>query len=139
MKNCSEKIDQPVPFVDLGLQYENHHAAFEKAIIDTAASTQYIMGAEVSRFEKDFSDFLGVREVVSVASGTDALRLSCLAHDIGPADEILVPANTFIASILLSLDKSRLCTNGINGGLIEKLLFLIFKLNPKRSTKPSPT
>ncbi|MBL78826.1 MAG: erythromycin biosynthesis sensory transduction protein eryC1 [Nitrosomonadaceae bacterium] len=93
-------MDQPVPFVDLGLQYENHHAAFEKAIIDTAASTQYIMGAEVSRFEKDFSDFLGVREVVSVASGTDALRLSCLAHDIGPADEILVPANTFIASIL---------------------------------------
>jgi dTDP-4-amino-4,6-dideoxygalactose transaminase len=100
MKVYSEKVNQQIPFVDLGLQYENHREAFEKALIDTASSTQYIMGSEVSRFEKGFSEFLGAQEVVSVASGTDALRLSCLAHDIEPGDEILVPANTFIASIL---------------------------------------
>jgi dTDP-4-amino-4,6-dideoxygalactose transaminase len=100
MKASSLTTDLKVPFVDLGLQYENHRAAFEKVLVDTASCAQYIMGAEVFKFEKDFSDFLGVREVVSVGSGTDALRLSLLAHGIRPGDEILVPANTFIASVL---------------------------------------
>ena len=93
------KKNYQVPFVDLKLQYENHRKVFEKALIETASSTQYIMGPEVTKFEKNFSDFLG-GEVISVASGTDALRLSCLALNIGPGDEVLVPANTFIASIL---------------------------------------
>ena len=89
-----------VPCVDLRLQYENHREIFEEALTTTASSTQYIMGPEVTKFEKSFADFLGTGKVVSVASGTDALRLSCLALDLGPGDEVLVPANTFIASIL---------------------------------------
>jgi len=100
MKIDTNKSPQEIPFVDLKLQYENHREAFERALINTAASTQYIMGAEVTKFEKNFADFLGAREVVSVASGTDALRLSCLALDLKPNDEVLVPANTFIASVL---------------------------------------
>jgi dTDP-4-amino-4,6-dideoxygalactose transaminase len=89
-----------VPFVDLNLQYKNHREAFEKALIETAASTEYILGPEVSQFEKSFADFLEAKQVIGVASGTDALRLSCLALDLKPGDEILVPANTFIASVL---------------------------------------
>jgi dTDP-4-amino-4,6-dideoxygalactose transaminase len=89
-----------VPFVDLKINYENHREAFEKAILDAAASTQYIMGPEVSRFEKNFANFLGASEVVGVASGTDALRLSCQALGLEQGDEVLVPANTFIATVL---------------------------------------
>jgi dTDP-4-amino-4,6-dideoxygalactose transaminase len=89
-----------VPFVDLKINYENHREAFEKAILDAAASTQYIMGPEVSRFEKNFAKFLGASEVVGVASGTDALRLSCQALGLEQGDEVLVPANTFIATVL---------------------------------------
>jgi dTDP-4-amino-4,6-dideoxygalactose transaminase len=100
MKVDEEKFQKEIPFVDLKLQYENHREAFERALINTAASTQYVMGAEVTKFEKNFADFLGAREVVSVASGTDALRLSCLALGLEPNDEVLVPANTFIASVL---------------------------------------
>ena len=89
-----------VPFVDLELQFKNHRKAFEKALIEVAASTQYILGPAVSQFEKSFANYLESREVVGVASGTDALRLSCLALGLRPGDEVLVPANTFIASII---------------------------------------
>ena len=100
MKTDPGKNQQAVPFVDLGLPYKNHREAFERALIDTAESTQYVMGPEVTRFEQSFAAFLGAREVIGVASGTDALRLSCLALDLKPGDEVLVPANTFIASVL---------------------------------------
>ena len=100
MKANTPEITIRVPFVDLGLQYKNHREAFEKALTDTAESGQYILGPEVSKFEKNFSDFLEAKEVIGVASGTDALRLSCMALGLKPGDEILVPANTFIASVL---------------------------------------
>jgi len=89
-----------IPFVDLKIQYEYHREAFEKAILDTVSSTQYILGPEVSRFEKNFANFLDASEVIGVASGTDALRLSCQALGLEQGDEVLVPANTFIATIL---------------------------------------
>ena len=100
MKTDVDKIQHGVPFADLGLQYDNHREVFEKVLIETASSAQYVMGPEVTKFEKRFAEYLGVPEVVSVASGTDALRLSCLALNLRPGDEVLVPANTFIASIL---------------------------------------
>lgn len=89
-----------IPFVDLKLQYKNHREAFEKALTETAASTQYILGPEVSQFEKNFACFLEAHDVIGVASGTDALRLSCLALGLKPGDEVLIPANTFIATAL---------------------------------------
>ena len=100
MKTDVDKTQHGVPFADLGLQYDNHREVFEKVLIETASSAQYVMGPEVTKFEKRFAEYLGVPEVVSVASGTDALRLSCLALNLRPGDEVLVPANTFIASIL---------------------------------------
>jgi len=89
-----------IPFVDLKLQYRNHREAFEKALTETAASTQYILGPKVTQFEKNFAGFLEAHDAIGVASGTDALRLSCLALGLKSGDEVLIPANTFIATVL---------------------------------------
>lgn len=89
-----------IPFVDLKLQFELFRDAFQESMLKVCASGGYILGPEVTRFEKRFSEFLGVKETVGVASGTDALTLSLLALEIGPGDEVLVPANTFFASAI---------------------------------------
>ena len=89
-----------IPFIDLKLHYERHRSLLEPVILSVCASGQYILGSKVSEFERRFADFLGVREAVGVASGTDAITLSCQALGIGEGDEVLIPANTFIASAM---------------------------------------
>lgn len=89
-----------IPFVDLKIQYEHHRESFEKAFSDVCESGGYILGPEVARFEKNFAEYVGAREAIGMATGTDALRLSCKALGIVKGDEVLVPANTFIASAL---------------------------------------
>ncbi|MEA2063365.1 MAG: aminotransferase class I/II-fold pyridoxal phosphate-dependent enzyme, partial [Gemmatimonadota bacterium] len=87
-----------IPFVDLKQQYELHQGRFEKAIGEVCATTSFILGPAVERFENSFAAFLGVAGAVGVASGTDALKISCEALGLGPGDEVLIPANTFIAT-----------------------------------------
>lgn len=87
-----------IPFVDITRQYKNHSAAFQRALEDVCSSAAFILGPEVARFEKRFADYIGVKEAVGVASGTDALRLACMACGVERGDELLVPANTFIAT-----------------------------------------
>ena len=89
-----------IPLVDLKSQY----AAIEKEILCrislTLQSTQYILGPEVTEFEKAFADYCECDYCVGVASGTDALHLGLRALDIGPGDEVITVANTFIATVL---------------------------------------
>lgn len=89
-----------VPFVDLRKQYSLHREKFEAAIRGTCEAASFILGPEVGLFEKRFASYLGASEAVGVASGTDALRLAGRAFDIGPGDEVLVPANTFVATAM---------------------------------------
>ena len=60
----------------------------------------FILGGAVSEFETAFAHWLNAKQAVGVASGLDALMLALMALDIGPGDEVLVPANTFIATAL---------------------------------------
>jgi dTDP-4-amino-4,6-dideoxygalactose transaminase len=60
----------------------------------------YILGAEVESFEREFADFVGTRHCVGVANGLEALQLILRASEIGPNDEVIVPANTYIATWL---------------------------------------
>ncbi len=87
-----------LPFVDLS--YVN--AAVEQDVLDDVAalirSGAFTNGPHVARFEEAFAGFCRVRECVGVASGLDALRLALLALGIGPGDEVIVPAQTFIAT-----------------------------------------
>ena len=91
-------MTEEVPFVDLRQQYLKHQKLFEKAFREICISGAYILGPELERFEKKFADFIGVKESVGVGTGTDALHLAFQALGMGPGDEVLIPANTFIAT-----------------------------------------
>jgi dTDP-4-amino-4,6-dideoxygalactose transaminase len=79
-------------------QYESIAEEIDRAFHEVTASAQYILGARVQRFEEEFANFVGADHAVGVGSGLDALRLGLLALDIGPGDEVIVPANTYIAT-----------------------------------------
>jgi len=89
---------KPVPFLDLGLQYQNHRAEIDRAIAEVIESSAFIGGRFVERFEKRFAGFCGAKRAVGVANGTCALFLILQALGIGPDDEVILPANTFIAT-----------------------------------------
>jgi dTDP-4-amino-4,6-dideoxygalactose transaminase len=89
-----------VPFVDLVAQYESIAEEIDRAFHEVTASAQYILGTRVERFEQEFAEFVGAEHAVGVGSGLDALRLGLLALEVGPGDEVIVPANTYIATAL---------------------------------------
>ncbi len=60
----------------------------------------FIQGKELAQFEKAFAEYCGAGYCVGTGNGLDALRLILLAYDIGPGDEVIVPSNTFIATVL---------------------------------------
>lgn len=60
----------------------------------------YILGEELKNFEKEFADYLGVKKVIGVNSGTDALYLALIAAGIGKGDEVITVSNTFISTVL---------------------------------------
>ena len=87
-----------VPFVDLVTQYENIRSDVDAAIQEILSRCEFIMGPQVEEFEQQFARFVGCRRGIGVASGADALRLALMALEIGPGDEIIVPANSYIAT-----------------------------------------
>jgi dTDP-4-amino-4,6-dideoxygalactose transaminase len=89
-----------VPFVDLIAQYEAIKEEIDEAFHEVTASAEYILGDRVARFETEFADFVEAVHGVGVGSGLDALRLALLALGVGPGDEVVVPANTYIATAL---------------------------------------
>ena len=72
----------------------------DKAIQRVLDSGWYILGNEVKKFEKEFADYLGAKYCVGVGNGLEALYLILKALEIGKGDEVIVPANTYIATIL---------------------------------------
>jgi dTDP-3-amino-3,4,6-trideoxy-alpha-D-glucose transaminase len=72
------------------------HAAFERVM----QSGQYILGDEVEQFEEAFASFCGAQHAVGVGNGLEALTIALRARGIGPGDEVIVPAHTFIATWL---------------------------------------
>lgn len=101
VNRCKQYMtNEIIPFVDLKTSYIANRKAFDKAISSVCLSSAYILGPEVQRFEERFADYIGVSEAIGVANGTDALRLTCQALGIGKDDEVLIPANTFIATAL---------------------------------------
>ncbi len=90
------KIDLAV----LGRQYELHAADYEAAALRALRSGWYIMGPELAAFEEEFAAYTGAKYAVGLNSGLDALTLSVAALGIGASDEVIVPANTYIATVL---------------------------------------
>lgn len=89
-----------IPFVDLKSQYHSLEKEILARIAATLQSTQFILGPDVQEFEEAFAAYCECKYCVGVASGTDALHLALRACNIGPGDEVITVANTFIATVL---------------------------------------
>ena len=84
--------------MDLRAQYESIGADVRGAISRVLEQSQFINGPEVSRFEERFAEFCGCRYAIGVGNGTDALYLALKALEIGPGDDVITAANTFVAT-----------------------------------------
>jgi len=93
----------PVPLVDLKAAHAEVADAVEAGWKRVIENTAFVLGPDVAAFEAEFAAYCGVRRCVGVANGTDALELALRALDIGPGDEVVLPANTFIATALAVL------------------------------------
>jgi dTDP-4-amino-4,6-dideoxygalactose transaminase len=88
-----------IPFVDLKAQYHSIKPEIDAAAIRVFESTQFVLGAEVAAFEKEFAAYCGVENAMGVNSGTSALHLALLAAGIGAGDEVITIPFTFVATV----------------------------------------
>jgi dTDP-4-amino-4,6-dideoxygalactose transaminase len=89
-----------IPFVDLSAQYQSLATELEDAMLTTARSTDFILGKEVECFEQEFATYCETDYCVGLDNGMSALELALRCFNIGPGDEVIAPANTFIATVL---------------------------------------
>jgi dTDP-4-amino-4,6-dideoxygalactose transaminase len=87
-----------IPLVDLKAQYETIRRDVDVAITSVISQTAFVGGTFVKKFEEEFARYCGVQHCVGVANGTDALFVALRALGIGPGDEVITAANTFIAT-----------------------------------------
>lgn len=99
-----------VPFLNLRELNQPYEAEIKEAINRVVESGWYLLGNEVKSFEEEFSEYIGVKNTIGVANGLDALRIILRAYIemglIKEGDEVIVPANTYIASILAITDNN---------------------------------
>ncbi len=89
-----------VPFLDIVKGYQELKPEFDEAYHRVMDSGWFLLGTELEAFEKEFASYCGVPFCIGVGNGLDALQLVLRAMDIGPGDEVIVPAHTFIATWL---------------------------------------
>jgi dTDP-3-amino-3,4,6-trideoxy-alpha-D-glucose transaminase len=116
-----------VPFFDLGALVRDESADLHEALNEVIHGGYFVGGPIVERFEAQFAEFLGVRHVIGVGNGLDAIRIALEAHHVGVGDEVIVPAFTYYASWLgvtqtgarlIPVDVDPLTAN-IDVGLVE--------------------
>lgn len=88
----------PVPFLDLKAQLRPLRADIDKAIASVLDDTSFILGPSVKSFEESFAAYCGMPHCVALHSGTAALHLALIALGIGAGDEVILPANSFVAT-----------------------------------------
>lgn len=93
-------VPQPIPFVDLYALHQPIQKELDGAIAQVLERGDFILGQAVRDFETAFAQACGVEHGVGVACGTDAIALGLQACGIGRGDEVIVPANTFIATVI---------------------------------------
>jgi len=89
-----------IPFLDLKASYLELKPELDAAYHRVMESGWYILGHEVEAFEHEFAAYCGVKHCIGVGNGLEALHLILRALEIGPGDEVIVPANTYIATWL---------------------------------------
>jgi len=89
-----------IPFVDLQSQYKSLKDELDPAVLAVMQRGDFVLGGAVTEFERAFAEYCGAKYAVGVDSGYSALELIVLAYGIGPGDEVITAANTFIATTL---------------------------------------
>lgn len=89
-----------IPYLDLATIHRPIQQELNEAYHSVMHKEWYVHGENCDRFEKEFAVYCGVKECIGVGNGLDALRLILLGLGIGVGDEVIIPANTFIATIL---------------------------------------
>lgn len=105
-----------VKFLDLKAINERFRAEMDQATARVMDSGWYLLGKEDAAFEKAFADYCGVKHAIGCANGLDALILILKAMGVGPGDEVIAPANTYIASLIA------ISANGATPVLVEPKL-----------------
>jgi dTDP-4-amino-4,6-dideoxygalactose transaminase len=88
-----------IPFVDLKAQYRSIKPEIDAAVLRVLDSAQFILGDEVTAFEREFAACSGAAECVAMNTGTSALHLALLAAGVGPGDEVITVPFTFVATV----------------------------------------
>jgi len=117
-----------IPFYSFQYQHQKIETELLKVFAETYRSNWYILGEKLKQFESDFSNYSGTKYTLGVGNGLDALKISLKALDIKPGDEVIVPANTYIATWLAVSElgaiavpiEPELETYNINPNLIEE-------------------
>lgn len=123
-------ISVNVPFLDLKAQYASIKHEVDAAILKVLEDCSFVLGPAVKSFEDEFARYCGVKHCVAVNTGTSALHLALLASGVGPGDEVITAANTFIATceaisycgatpVLVDVEES---TYNLNPGLIKEAI-----------------
>ncbi|MCF0188400.1 MAG: DegT/DnrJ/EryC1/StrS family aminotransferase [Bacteroidaceae bacterium] len=106
-----------LPFLDLKAVTASHGEEIREAVISVVDSGWYLLGERVGQFERDYAQYIGTRHAIACANGLDALTLMLRAYvEMGclhEGDEVIVPANTFIATVLA------ITQNGLNPVFVE--------------------
>ncbi len=87
-----------IKMVDLSAQYERIKPEIDRAIADVVTSTQFIKGPQVKAFEDHLAAYLGCKQVISCANGTDALQIAMMALGYEPGDEVITASFTYVAT-----------------------------------------
>ncbi|BEJ61180.1 hypothetical protein B10172_12020 [Campylobacter jejuni] len=126
-----------IKFLDLKQINDRFNTEFITKFKEILESGWYILGKQCEKFENNFAKYCGVKHCIGVANGLDALRLIIKAYNFKENDEIIVPANTYIASILAITDNKckpiliepDINTYNINPDLIEEKITKKLKLS----------
>ena len=119
-----------IPMVDLRAQHERIRSEVDAALSRVVESAHFIQGDECAAFEEEFAAYCGASHACGVANGTDALTIALRAYGVGPGDEVITVANTFIGTgeaillngakpVFVDVDKD---TFTMDPGLVERAI-----------------
>ena len=119
--NSPETTLAPIPLVDLKAAHAEVADEVTAGITSIIQRTAFVGGPDVAAFERAYAEYIGVEHVVGVASGTDALEIPLRALRVGPGDEVVLPANTFIATAEAVVRGDALCLSIAAASIVAKV------------------